>query len=83
MYARIHPKIVECRRPVSFDQLNALQGRLHRLHPGEDRTWLEYKVNLYQLAVDKHGTCCLQIDALTPPTAAADTRPLDRPKRPR
>jgi hypothetical protein len=66
------------------EQLNALQSRLHRLRPSDDRSWLEYKVNLYQLAIDKHGTCCLQLDALTPPSAAAivDARPLDRPHKP-
>jgi hypothetical protein len=61
------------------DRLNALQDRLHRLRAGADRSWLEYRVNVYQIAVDKHGSCCVALDMLQPPTAEAnDTRPIDR-----
>lgn len=66
------------------EQLAALQDRLHRLRPGTDRSWLEYKVNVYQLAVDKHGSCCVSLDLLQPPSASAsavEQRPIDRPKK--
>jgi hypothetical protein len=60
------------------ERLNALQDRLHRLRPGADRSWLEYRVNVYQIAVDKHGSCCVSLDMLQPPTPNADTHPIDR-----
>jgi hypothetical protein len=70
------------------EQLAALQDRLHRLRPGVDRAWLEYKVNVYQLAVDKHGSCCVSLDLLQPPaggsattTTGGDQRPIDRPRK--
>jgi hypothetical protein len=61
------------------EHLSVLQNRLHRLRPGADRAWLEYKVNLYQLAVDRHGTCCISLDVLAPQTAAPTTD--QRPKK--
>ena len=60
------------------DQLATRQNRLHRLRPGDDRTWLEYKVNLYQLAIDKHGTCCLPLEALSYNPPAAEEQPHHR-----
>ncbi len=74
------------------DHLGLLQDRLHRLRPGTDRSWLEYKVNVYRLAVDKHGGCCISLDMLQPPgggggttttttTTTTDDRPIDRPHK--
>jgi len=64
------------------ERLNALQDRLHRLRPGVDRSWLEYRVNVFQIAVDKHGSCCVSLDMLQPPTSTnVDTHPIDRPKK--
>jgi len=70
------------------EHLNMLQDRLHRLRPGADRSWLEYKVSVYQLAVDKHGSCCVSLDMLQPPssgsgstTTTTDQRPIDRPRK--
>jgi len=60
------------------ERLNALQDRLHRLRPGADRSWLEYRVAVYQIAVDKHGSCCVSLDMLQPPTASTDTHAIDR-----
>jgi len=51
------------------DHLASLQNRVHRLHAGADRTWLEWKVGVYQLAVDRHGTCCVSVELMTPPAA--------------
>jgi len=69
------------------ERLGALQARLHRLRPGADRSWLEYKVNVFQIAVDKHGSCCIALDMLQPPSAATssdgDSHPIDRPKKPK
>ncbi len=62
------------------ERLNALQNRLHRLRPGADRSWLEYKVNVFQIAVDKHGSCCVSLDMLQLPNSGdADAHPIDRP----
>jgi hypothetical protein len=63
------------------EQLGALQDRLHRLRPGVDRSWLEYKVSVYQLAVDKHGSCCVSLDLLQPPSANSVERPIDHPRK--
>jgi hypothetical protein len=65
------------------EHLSILQNRLHRLRPGTDRTWLEFKVNLYQLAIDRHGSCCISLDQLSPSAAASggDQRPIDRPHK--
>ncbi len=69
------------------EHLNMLQDRLHRLRPGADRSWLEYKVSIYQLAVDKHGSCCVSLEMLQMPGASSgssggsDQRPIDRPKK--
>jgi hypothetical protein len=67
------------------EHLGALQSRLHRLRPGADRSWLEYKVNVFQIAVDKHGGCCVTVDMLQPPSATTsgdgDAHPIDRPKK--
>jgi hypothetical protein len=74
------------------DYLAALQNRVHRMHAGQDRTWLEFRVNVFQLAVDRHGTCCVSLDMVTPPAAGAaatpvpkgdEPRPIDRPKTPK
>jgi hypothetical protein len=66
------------------EHLNKLQDRLHRLRPGQDRAWLEYKVGVYQLAIDKHGSCCVTLDLLQQPGTGGgggDQRPIDRPKK--
>jgi hypothetical protein len=66
------------------EHLNKVQDRLHRLRPGQDRAWLEYKVQVYQLAIDKHGSCCVTLDLLQMPgaaTASNDQRQIDRPKK--
>jgi hypothetical protein len=77
------------------DNLAALQNRVHRLHAGTDRAWLEFKVNVLQLAIDRHGTCCVTLDMVTPsaegapkaggakptPAGPVDDRPIDRPKK--
>lgn len=61
------------------ERLMALQNRLHRLRPGSDRSYLEYKVNVFQIAVDKHGSCCVALDMLQPPAAdTGDSHPIDR-----
>jgi hypothetical protein len=49
------------------EHLNKVQDRLHRLRPGQDRSWLEYKVSVLQLAIDKHGSCCVTLDLLQGP----------------
>lgn len=73
------------------EHLGMLQDRLHRMRPGQDRSWLEYKVNVYQIAIDKHGACCVSLDLLQGPgggsgggsagTGTGDSRPIDRPKK--
>ncbi|HSQ64779.1 MAG TPA: hypothetical protein VLM85_16255 [Polyangiaceae bacterium] len=78
------------------DNLSALQNRVHRLHAGADRTAMEFHVNVLQLAIDRHGTCCVSLDMVTPgaeggggksggakptPAAPVDERPIDRPKK--
>jgi hypothetical protein len=63
------------------EHLSKVQDRLHRLRPGQDRTWLEYKVNIYQLAIDKHGTCCVTLDLLQGPNAQQNAGQIDRPKK--
>jgi hypothetical protein len=73
---------------VWTEQLNMLQDRLHRLRPGVDRSWLEYRVSVYQIAVDKHGSCCVALDMLQAPAGGgggagtSEQRPIDRgPKK--
>ncbi len=77
---------------VWTEQLMNLQNRLHRLKPGADRSWLEYRVNVYQIAVDKHGSCCVGLDMLQTPSGGGgggggpaptkdEQRPIDRPKK--
>ena len=71
---------------VWSEHLNQLQDRLPRMRGGQDRSWLEYNVSIYQIAVDKHGTCCVTLDMLRPPgsttstTPPTDQRPIDRRK---
>jgi hypothetical protein len=63
------------------EHLSKVQDRLHRLRPGQDRSWLEYKVNVYQLAIDKHGSCCVTLDLLQGPNAQQNPGQIDRPKK--
>ncbi len=58
------------------DHLSALQNRVHRLKAGADRSWLEWKVNVFQLAVDRHGTCCVSLDMVTPPAPGQVVKPI-------
>ena len=53
--------------------LDKVQDRLHRLRPGQDRAWLEYKVSVLQLAIDKHGSCCVSLDLLQGPNSAGQS----------
>lgn len=63
------------------EHLSKVQDRLHRLRPGQDRSWLEYKVSVLQLAIDKHGSCCVSLDLLQGPNAQGNGGQIDRPKK--
>jgi hypothetical protein len=66
------------------EHLSKVQDRLHRLRPGQDRSWLEYKVNVLQLAIDKHGSCCVSLDLLQGPgTQQTNPGQIDRPNPPK
>ncbi len=66
------------------EHLSKVQDRLHRLRPGQDRSWLEYKVNVLQLAIDKHGSCCVSVDLLQGPSAQQQNPgQIDRPNPPK
>lgn len=58
---------------VWAEHLMMLQNRLHRMKAGIDRQWLEYRVAIYQIAVDKHGSCCVGTDMLQAPTGNGST----------
>ena len=66
------------------EHLSKVQDRLHRLRPGQDRSWLEYKVNVLQLAIDKHGSCCVTLDLLQGPGGGqTNSGQIDRPGPPK
>lgn len=67
------------------EHLSKVQDRLHRLRPGQDRSWLEYKVSVLQLAIDKHGSCCVTLDLLQGPSGGQSSNggQIDRPTPPK